>query len=582
LRAEIEMRRLVMKRHLAFVAAVGICLAWSSISYAQVFGTRVEATSCASAIGGNVTASNVSVVCGIPPEVLDAVVKSRTLLLEELVSSHRETISLLKGNLDLNERQIRAALDAVGENNIPPERLADKLVEIAQRFKALQATASAQPGDSPKVIALKGDAQKAIEAGELAKASELFADVVTEETHSLDRLAVNAADTYSRLGEIALIRLRYLEAAKHFANAAAVFPPGSAHEDERIDYLIREARALRQQGDEFGDNAALLSAIERYKRLLQLRSRERVPLDWASTQNDLGIALRALGERESDTTRLEEAVAAYRESLKQRTRERAPLEWAATQNNLGNALHVLGARERGTAKLEESVAAYREALKERTREHLPLQWAMTQNNLGNALRAFGTRERGTTKLKQAVSAYREALQEATRERAPLQWARTQDNLGHALFDLGRRERGTASLEEAVVAYREALKEWTHARVPPYWARTQHHLGDALRVLGQRENDTAKLEDAVAAYREALKERTRERAPLEWATSFGGEGVALLLLADRREDAAMAGTALSQINAALETTRDGGDAPNAAYYERQFSRARAVVGRLRAQ
>ena len=56
------------------------------------------------------------------------------------------------------------------------------------------------------------------------------------------------------------------------------------------------------------------------------------------TQNNLGTALRALGERESGTARLEEAVAAYREALKERTRERVPLEWAGTQNNLGTAL----------------------------------------------------------------------------------------------------------------------------------------------------------------------------------------------------------------------------------------------------
>ena len=52
----------------------------------------------------------------------------------------------------------------------------------------------------------------------------MLADVVAEQTRSLDRLAVNAADTYARLGGISLTRLRYAEAAKHFANAAAVFP----------------------------------------------------------------------------------------------------------------------------------------------------------------------------------------------------------------------------------------------------------------------------------------------------------------------------------------------------------------------
>ena len=65
-----------------------------------------------------------------------------------------------------------------------------------------------------------------------------------------------------------------------------------------------------------------------------------------------------LGERESGTARLEEAVAAYRAALQEITRERVPLDWATTQNNLGNALSTLGERESGTARLEEAVAAY--------------------------------------------------------------------------------------------------------------------------------------------------------------------------------------------------------------------------------
>ena len=77
-----------------------------------------------------------------------------------------------------------------------------------------------------------------------------------------------------------------------------------------------------------------------------------------------------------------------------------------------------------------------------------------------------------------------------------------------------------------------------------------------------------------------KEQTRERVPLDWARSFGTEGVALMFLAERRGDAAMAEPALSQINKAFETMRDGGHAPNAAYYEQQLPRARAILARLR--
>ena len=110
--------------------------------------------------------------------------------------------------------------------------------------------------------------------------------------------------------------------------------------------------------------------------------------------DNLGNALETLGERESGTARLEEAVAAYRDALQERPRDRVPLQWAQTQNNLGLALETLGARESGTARLEEAVAAYRDALQERPRDRVPLQWAQTQNNLGDALATLGgTRER---------------------------------------------------------------------------------------------------------------------------------------------------------------------------------------------
>ena len=244
---------------MSFVAALGMCF-FASITAAHA---QVKADTGGIAIGGSVTSS--TVIIGIPQEKVDELVRDAKRPLEELTTQQRENIALLKEKLDLNERQVRAALGILGENDIAPERLAAKLVEIAERFRDLQATASAQPGDDPKIAALKASAQKAIEAGELTKADALLAEIEMEQRRSLDRFAVNAAETSARRGEIALTRLRYAEAAKHFANAAAVFPPKSAHEEKRIGYLEREADALYQEGDVFGDNDALLSAIELYK-----------------------------------------------------------------------------------------------------------------------------------------------------------------------------------------------------------------------------------------------------------------------------------------------------------------------------
>ncbi len=209
------------------------------------------------------------------------------------------------------------------------------------------------PSD-PRVVALKAEAQMAIDEGNLAQADILLSEVKTRQTQAFDTLAVNRADTSARCGKIALLQSQFADAAKHFAQAAAMLPPGEEHDRARLGYLHQEASALHSQGWQYGDNAALASAIARYKKLLELRPREGAASDWAQTQNDLGLALWRLGERESGTARLEEAVEADRAALTERTRERVPLQWAATQNSLGLALWRLGERQSDPARLEEA------------------------------------------------------------------------------------------------------------------------------------------------------------------------------------------------------------------------------------
>ncbi len=204
---------------------------------------------------------------------------------------------------------------------------------------------------------------------------------------------------------------------------------------EREEWLTELSRAEKwfERGDRLGLNDDLRKAIDILRtNALTLATRERVPLQWAATQNNLGNALQTLGERESGTASLEEATHAFRLALAEFTRERGPQQWAMTQNNLGAALQQLGERESGTARLEEAVQAYRLALSERTRDRTPLQWAATQDNLGGALQILGERESGTARLEEAVQAYRLALSERTRDRAPSDWATTQNNLGTAL------------------------------------------------------------------------------------------------------------------------------------------------------
>jgi tetratricopeptide (TPR) repeat protein len=348
----------------------------------------------------------------------------------------------------------------------------------------------------------------------------------------IDGLQLNTDGVVSKLRELAAVE-------------------GLAGTDDVGAFLMGRAREFYELGDQKGENAASLMAIAIFRAALEDCTRDRVPLDWAKTQSNLGSALRTLGERESGALRLEEAVMAFRTALKEYTRDRVPLDWAATQNNLGNALQTLGERESGMAQLDRAVTAYRAALEEYTRDRVPLDWAATQNNLGSALSTLGERESGTARLEEAVTAYRAALEEYMRDRVPLDWAMTQNNLGTVLSTLGERENGTARLEQAVTAYRAALQERTRERVPLQWATTQNNLGNALRLLGQRESGTARLEQAVTAFRAGLEEWKRERVPLDWAIAQHNLGSALRVLGEREKGTARLEEAVAAYRAALE-------------------------------
>ncbi len=75
---------------------------------------------------------------------------------------------------------------------------------------------------------------------------------------------------------------------------------------------------------------------------------------------------------------------AYRAALEERTRERVPLDWAMTQYNLGTALLLLGERGDNEALLRRAVAAYEAALEEFQRCGASAYAAVAERNLARA------------------------------------------------------------------------------------------------------------------------------------------------------------------------------------------------------
>jgi tetratricopeptide (TPR) repeat protein len=252
-----------------------------------------------------------SVTIGVPAEQLESLavamvrdhMKSRQEDTAEVVETQKKLISRLEKDLELNERQVRAALEAAGETEVAPEQIAAKLVEIANEYKKLLVQVQTKPGEDPRVAELKGQVNQALRDADLDRAKMLLHQVKKVQTESADRLALDIAATAAQLGGIALAQLRYREAADLFAEAAGRVPPG--HDDVRGEYRYSQARALYRQGDEKGDNAALVRVIVLLRDLLETRPRERAPLDWAKTQAGLGSALRVLGEREGSPEKVD-------------------------------------------------------------------------------------------------------------------------------------------------------------------------------------------------------------------------------------------------------------------------------------
>ncbi|MDZ8107407.1 MAG: tetratricopeptide repeat protein [Nostoc sp. DedQUE12a] len=277
------------------------------------------------------------------------------------------------------------------------------------------------------------------------------------------------------------------------------------------------AYCQRIQGEK-ADNLEL--AIKCYQAALLEHTRERFPYDWAMAQNNLGAAYqnRIRGERAEN---LELAIKCYQAGLLEHTHDHFPYEWATTQNNLGEAYRNRIQGEKAD-NLELAIKCYQDVLLEYTRDHFPYEWARTQNNLGIA---YWERIQGekADNLELAIKCYEDALLEYTHDRFPYEWARTQNNLGAAYQNRIQGEKAD-NLELAIKCYQAALLEYTHDHFPYEWATTQNNLGEAYRnrIQGEKADN---LELAIKCYEDALLEYTRDRFPYEWARTQNNLGLA---------------------------------------------------------
>src|SRR4029077_11778981 len=132
----------------------------------------------------------------------------------------------------------------LGEQNVPEEKVPARLIEIATHFAQTRDELAALEPDDPHGAELGRSAKHALDSGRLPEADALLDQAKEGELAALrqarelkqkaqeaeDRHALNAAKLVAGRGNIALTQLRYLDAAQHFNQAAALVPSG--HPDE--------------------------------------------------------------------------------------------------------------------------------------------------------------------------------------------------------------------------------------------------------------------------------------------------------------------------------------------------------------
>jgi tetratricopeptide (TPR) repeat protein len=131
-------------------------------------------------------------------------------------------------------------------------------------------------------------------------------------------------------------------------------------------------------------------AIEACEKALEVRTRERYPIDYGMTQNNLGNAYSTLAEVEGKAENSKRAIEACEEALKVYTRDRFPMDYARTQIILGNAYNTLAEVEdkADLAEVEDkaenskrAIEAYEEALKVFTESEYPEIFPLVERNL---------------------------------------------------------------------------------------------------------------------------------------------------------------------------------------------------------
>ncbi len=344
-------------------------------------------------------------------------------------------------------------------------------------------------------------------------------------------------------------------------------------------------------------NQFLDVALQIFRVVLDIHTQGHLPIAWAGAQTNLGAALsrkaNLANNQEERRNLLNQTVQAHRAALTVYTKESTPLDWASTQFNLGSTLsddaRLVKVEDRNNL-LNEAIEAYHAALTVFSKEDTPINWSSTQYELGNVLQTQARLMKGNEQLQQideAIQAYNAALEVYNTANFPKEWAMTQLNMGQALYYkatlLDGKERyslleesiqafhkaleiytqehnksaWSSFLNKAIQAYYAALNGWNKTDNSTQWTLAQLNLSIALESLAKITDSQKRqtlLDEGLDASKAALSIYTHENNPLNYAKAEQLLGTFLFLKTFPSDDALQIETikaAISAFRSALE-------------------------------
>ena len=490
-------------------------------------------------------------------------------------------INNLGDRLEMEEQRYKAYVNLIEQLLGCPHGQENMLLQInAELFDAGLETVMKQ-------YAIYLESQDRRNAGRLQSLAAQLRQILDERTENLD-IEENSSKFFSETLQLI---------ASHRGNPQEIYPIWAQQQAFLNPELLREMpnitmHLLEINSEQLAFIASLIGAfgdliqkfplglnwlnlelsIAAYKQAINIRSKNKMPVEWAETMNNLAMAYRdrILGNRSEN---LEQAITACHQVLTIRTESDMPIEWAQTTSNLASIylFRVQGNREEN---LERCIVAYQKSLTIITPNAMLTGWAQIMSDLGNA---YFSRIRGdrATNLEKAIDNYQQALTVRTKSAMPIQWAHTLTNLAAAYFERIKGNRAK-NLEHAITACQQALEVLSQTTMTAEWAMTMNNLANAYinRIKGDKAEN---LEQAISAYQQVLTEITHSTMPRDWAETVMNLASAYLyrIRGDRAENLEQA---ISYYQQAL-TVRTEGATP-IDWATSMYNLANAYVVRIR--